>query len=79
MKKRYYVDVPKCVRENMGVKTEREWRAMKRVDIRQLALSFDYLRLGSAYLPEEAYAIVQRIGNDIEELKSLCSVKKWRR
>jgi len=69
--------VPKYVLKNSGIKTQRQWKELKR---RQLRAAFKAMRKfqgGCYYTPDKGqYCQVMR---GLEQLKDMLSVKKWGR
>lgn len=58
--------------------TQRQWRKMKRRDLKNLIAAFDEYRIGSAYCPGKN-GEVGIIGKLLAELKTSHSIKKWGR
>lgn len=58
--------------------TQRQWRQMKRRDLKNLIAAFDEYRLGSAYCPNKN-GEVEAIRKLLNDLKESHSIKKWGR
>lgn len=58
--------------------TQRQWRQIKRRDLRNLISAFDEYRMGCAHCPGTNGA-VGVIGKLLNELKESHSIKKWGR
>ncbi len=68
--------IPKYVLDNMGLQTQRQFKQVKRYQLRMLAKALDEYRMGCAYCPSQGFnigGIDRRIGN----LRNRHSVKNW--
>lgn len=70
------VKVPKVVLKNMGCSTQREYRRLKRRQLRRLQSAMNDLMLGVAHAPgyDREYA---QLDVSIEALAALWSPKEW--
>ena len=68
---------PKWLLEREGI-TTRQWKAMKRKELREVIKAFDYYRLGCAYCPGINGEVIT-IGKSLDKLKQSLSVKEWGR
>ena len=59
--------------------SKRNFKQMKRNQVRELRRAYSSLQSGCAYLPDEAYRLAIKISSDINRLQALVSVKKWGR
>ena len=72
--------IPKYVLENTGCKRQRDFKALKRAQLRNLKTALDAVRCGCAYAPLFAHdGPITQIESLIEELQSEWSAKKWGR
>jgi hypothetical protein len=81
---RYYRSkVPACVMDNLGVRTQRQFRQMKRRELQALRQAAQKYMMGAAYTPpplliKPDYCIGE-ISRAINMLIKQCSVKNWGR
>ena len=66
----------KFVLENMGILTQREFKAVKRSKLKELIKMWNKFRLGVAYVPDYPYNI-NEINKLLTQLKKTLSVKNW--
>ena len=68
--------VPKVVLKNMGCRTQREYRRLKRKQLRRLQTAMNDVMCGAVYAPGYAheYTLLQE---SLEALAALWSPKEW--
>lgn len=69
--------VPNHVKQLYGFKRARQFKSLKRQELRKIFKALDEFRVGSYYIPEEAYEEMLKIEKSIEQIKQNLSVKKW--
>ena len=69
---------PKFVLKNLGSSTQREFRALKRSELRKVIKMWDKFTLGCAYVPGYPQN-TNTINNSLAQLKKLLCVKNWGR
>jgi len=71
------MSVPKYVLKNMHIKTEREFKTIKRFELKCVLNAINTLRSGSAWVP--GYESLDSIHRKLNDMKDKCSVKNWGR
>jgi len=69
--------IPKYVLKNLGLQTQRQFKALKRHQIRQIMKALDDYRMGCAYC--HGRFDVGEIAKRLEKCKKQLSVKEWGR
>jgi len=69
--------IPDHILKNMGTPTRREWKQLKRRELRQLRKAFNVFQLGSAWVPQ-CYS-VRDIDKVLTRLEELMSQRIWGR
>ena len=71
--------VPKWALKNMGLRSQREYKSLKRKQVRQVIKEMESLQLGCAYAAGYEDGLIDRINADLKELKERMSVNNWGR
>jgi hypothetical protein len=68
--------IPKYCLNNMGLETARQFKSLKRKEVRRALRAVDDLRTGCSFLPS-GDTRVQRIQKELDQLKQELAVKNW--
>ena len=68
---------PKDVLQNCGVTTQRQWRRLKREQLRLALRAMHQVRCGCVYTPVAPGVYVGAIIRQIEQLQRAWSVQEW--
>jgi len=74
--------VPKGVLSNMGIQTTRQYKEVKRYELKAVIDAVDVLQFGSAFMPGCYYSCeneIAEINRHLRSLKKKLSVKEWGR
>ncbi len=69
--------VPKYILKNMGIQTQRQYKAQKRFELKMVIAALGKYTFGCAYCPSNN--LRREIYDKLNELKELHSVKQWGR
>lgn len=70
-------EIPKYVLKNMGIQTQRQFKAQKRHELKVVMEALEQYRRGCAYCPPNN--LCKAIQDNLQELIKLHSVKMWGR
>lgn len=68
--------VPKYVLKNCGITTQRQFKALKRYQLKAILKALNDYCMGCAYCPEFDIGEIEK---KLQELRKLLSVKNWGR
>ena len=69
--------IPRNVLDNLMCRTTRDFRTLKRRQIKTLLSALNELRIGCVYLP--GYRHIGQLADKVKQLHGLLSAKKWGR
>lgn len=69
------IKVPDWVLENLGVRSVRDYKAMKRSQLAAVEKAADEFLRGSAYTPVDGIKLLEMV----RSMRELCSVRRWGR
>ncbi len=69
------IKIPKDVLRNGNWNTTRNFKAFKRINIKQIIFNLEQLRMGCAYMP--CYEEIKKIDRLLKIIKEKTSIKNW--
>lgn len=71
--------IPKYVLSVSGCKTRRQWKSLKRTELKNVLSTVNKLRMGSAFIPDPYEGAFNEMEQILMEYKNVMSVKEWGR